>query len=145
MFTLHIRMQKHSENALYLAEKFEERGIAISYPGLENHPQHDLMKEIMNDGFGFGGIMAIDLRTKDLANKFMVSMQDKNLGYLAVSLGYYKTLFSNSGTSTSSEVPENLQNKMGLSQGLVRFSVGLDNNIAHTWEQIQICLTEIDL
>ena len=75
----------------------------------------------------------------------MVAMQNRNLGYIAVSLGYYKTLFSNSGTSTSSEVPSNLQDKMGLSEGLVRFSVGLDQNIQNTWEQIEICLKEINL
>lgn len=144
LFTLHIRMQKHGSNAMYLAEKFEELGIPISYPGLKSHPQHELMKKLMNSGFGFGGILAIDLKTPEKANQFMVSMQNRNIGYLAVSLGYYKTLFSNSGTSTSSELPLELQDQMGLSQGLVRFSVGLDNNIQDTWEQIQTCLTEIN-
>lgn len=143
LFTLHIRMQKHSSNAQFLAEKFEQKGIKISYPGLAIHPQHKLMKRIMNADFGFGGVLAVDLKSKDLANKFMVGMQDRNLGYLAVSLGYFKTLFSNSGTSTSSEVPKNLQDEMGLSEGLVRFSVGLDQNIQNTWDQIEICLNEI--
>ncbi|MEA1878292.1 MAG: aminotransferase class V-fold PLP-dependent enzyme [Bacteroidota bacterium] len=145
LFTLHIRMQKHSSNAQFVAEQFEKRGIKISFPGLESHPQHILMKEIMNPEFGFGGILAIDLKTKDIASKFMVAMQNRNLGYIAVSLGYYKTLFSNSGTSTSSEVPTNLQDKMGLSEGLVRFSVGLDQDIQDTWDQIEICLKEIGL
>lgn len=145
LFTLHIRMQKHSSNAQFLSEQFEKRGIKISYPGLPSHPQHALHKEIMNPEFGFGGILAIDLGTKKKANDFMVAMQNRNLGYIAVSLGYYKTLFSNSGTSTSSEVPTNLQDKMGLSEGLVRFSVGLDQNIQNTWEQIEICLKEINL
>lgn len=145
LFTLHIRMQKHSSNAQFIAEHFEERGINVSYPGLPSHPQHALHKEIMNPEFGFGGILAIDLKTKNKANEFMVAMQNRNLGYIAVSLGYYKTLFSNSGTSTSSEVPSNLQDKMGLSEGLVRFSVGLDQNIQNTWEQIEICLKEINL
>ncbi len=144
LFTLHIRMQKHSTNALFLARKFEEAGVSIVYPGLESHPQYNLMKKLMNPEFGFGGILAVDLKTAEKANQFMVSMQNRNLGYLAVSLGYYKTLFSNPGTSTSSEVPGELQNKMGLSKGLVRFSVGLDNNIENTWEQIQTCLTEIN-
>ncbi|MBT7466149.1 MAG: cystathionine beta-lyase, partial [Bacteroidetes bacterium] len=97
-----------------------------------------------NPEFGFGGILAIDLKTKENANKLMVAMQNRDLGYLAVSLGYYKTLFSNSGSSTSSEVPIELQEEMGLSEGLVRFSVGLDQNIEHTWEQIEICLKEIE-
>jgi len=145
LFTLHIRMQKHSSNAQFIAEQFEKKGIKISYPGLESHPQHTLHKKIMNSVFGFGGILAIDLKTKEQANKFMVEMQNRNLGYIAVSLGYYKTLFSNSGTSTSSEVPTNLQDKMGLSEGLVRFSVGLDQNIQDTWNQIEICLKDISL
>jgi methionine-gamma-lyase len=51
-----------------------------------------------------------------------------------VSLGYFKTLFSNSGKSTSSEVPEEIQRDMGLSEGLIRFSVGLDHDIARTFE-----------
>ncbi len=144
LFTLHIRMQKHSENAMFLAKAFEKRGIRSNYPGLPSHPQHELFKQIMNPEFGFGGILAIDLKTKENANKLMVAMQNRDLGYLAVSLGYYKTLFSNSGSSTSSEVPIELQEEMGLSEGLVRFSVGLDQNIEHTWEQIEICLKEIE-
>ncbi|MCD6346906.1 MAG: aminotransferase class V-fold PLP-dependent enzyme [Bacteroidales bacterium] len=143
LFTLHIRMQKHSENALYLAKGFEKKGIRVSYPGLPAHPQFDLLRRIMNKEFGFGGILAIDLITKEKASDFMVAMQNRNLGYLAVSLGYYKTLFSNSGTSTSSEVPIEIQEKMGLSEGLVRFSIGLDQNIEHTWNQIEICLEEV--
>ena len=143
LFTLHIRMQKHSVNAQFLAEKFEAAGIRVSYPGLISHPQHLLMKELMNQEYGFGGILAIDMGTREKASQLMVSMQNRNLGYLAVSLGYYKTLFSNSGTSTSSEVPQELQDKMGLSQGLVRFSVGLDHLISETWNQIQTCLDEI--
>jgi methionine-gamma-lyase len=144
LFTLHIRMQKHSENAMFLAKAFEKRGVRSNYPGLPSHPQHELFKQIMNPEFGFGGILAIDLKTKENANKLMVAMQNRDLGYLAVSLGYYKTLFSNSGSSTSSEVPIELQEEMGLSEGLVRFSVGLDQNIEHTWEQIEICLNEIE-
>ena len=144
LFTLHIRMQKHSENAMFLAKAFEKRGVRSNYPGLPSHPQHELFKQIMNPEFGFGGILAIDLKTKENANKLMVAMQNRDLGYLAVSLGYYKTLFSNSGSSTSSEVPIELQEEMGLSEGLVRFSVGLDQNIEHTWEQIEICLKEIE-
>ncbi len=140
--TLHIRMKQHSKNAMYLANKFEELGLPISYPGLEKHPQHELLKTLMNDGFGFGGMMAIDLKEADKANRVMERMQDKGIGYLAVSLGYFKTLFSNSGKSTSSEVPEDVQRQMGLSEGLVRFSVGLDNDIEETFEQIKQCLKE---
>ena len=60
-----------------------------------------------------------------LKNSLMELMQKKNLGYLAVSLGFYKTLFSAPGTSTSSEIPEDEQIKMGLSEGLIRFPLDL--------------------
>ncbi len=141
--TLHIRMQKHSENAMYLAQKFKEIGLKHVYPGLPDHPQHNLMKELMNDGFGFGGMIAIDLETAERAAPFMEIMQQKGVGYHAVSLGYFKTLFSNSGKSTSSEVPEEIQKEMGLSPGLVRFSVGLDHNIERSYKLIEETLKEL--
>ena len=70
-------------------------------------------------------------------------MQEKGVGYHAVSLGYFKTLFSNSGRSTSSEVPIETQKEMGLSPGLIRFSVGLDHDIDRTFELIKSCLEEL--
>ncbi len=143
MATLHIRMQKHSENALYMAKKIKEIGLKHIYPGLPEHPQHELMNKLMNKDFGYGGIIAIDLETAERAAPFMELMQKKGVGYHAVSLGYFKTLFSNSGKSTSSEVPENLQKEMGLSAGLVRFSVGLDHDIAHSYQLVEDSLREL--
>ena len=143
LHTLHIRMQQHSKNAMYLAEKLKATGIRVSYPGLPEHKGHELMKSIMNPDFGFGGMLAIDLGTSERASKFMEMMEKKDVGYLAVSLGYFKTLFSNSGKSTSSEVPEEVQHEMGLSEGLVRFSVGLDHDIEHTWKRIEECLKSV--
>ena len=138
--TLHIRMKQHSKNAQYVAEKFQKEGLKINYPGLKNHSQHELHKSLMNEEFGFGGILSIDLKTLKDANNFMKKMQDAGVGYLAVSLGYFKTLFSCSGHSTSSEVPIEVQKEMGLSEGLVRFSVGLDSDIKDTFEKIIDCL-----
>jgi methionine-gamma-lyase len=103
------------------------------------------MKSQMNEEFGFGGMIAIDLKTVENANKFMHIMQDRGVGYLAVSLGYFKTLFSNSGKSTSSEVPEETQKEMGMSEGLVRYSVGLDNDMENTWKIIYSCLTDLKM
>jgi methionine-gamma-lyase len=60
-----------------------------------------------------------------------------------VSLGFYKTLFSASGTSTSSEIPEDEQNEMGLSPGLIRFSIGLDNDIERTYRMMKTCMEEV--
>lgn len=137
LHTLHIRMQKHSENAMYLAKRFKEIGLKANYPGSPSHPDHALMKKQMNAGYGFGGMIAIDLDTAEKANFMMETMQQKGVGYLAVSLGYFKTLFSNSGKSTSSEIPEEFQKGMGLSEGLVRFSVGLDQDIERTFQLIK--------
>jgi methionine-gamma-lyase len=142
LYTLHIRLQKHSENALFLARKLQKAGIKVIYAGLPEHPGHELMKGTMNPQFGYGGMIAIDLETTTRANDLMVSLQSKGVGYLAVSLGYFKTLFSNSGTSTSSEIPFEEQERMGLSPGLIRMSVGLDMDITRTWELMQDSLRE---
>lgn len=143
LHTLHIRMKQHSKNAMYMAEKLQEIGVPVNYPGLQSHPQHELHKELMNPDFGYGGMLAIDFGSFAKANIIMQKMQERDVGYLAVSLGYFKTLFSCSGKSTSSEVPEDVQKEMGLSEGLVRFSVGLDNNIEETFEVLKaICIEE---
>lgn len=138
--TLHIRMKQHSKNALFLAENLEKKGLKVNYPGLKSHPQHELHRELMNEEFGFGGMMAIDLQTLENAYNVMQKMQEAGVGYLAVSLGYFRTLFSCSGHSTSSEVPAEVQKEMGLSEGLVRFSVGLDNDIEDALEKITKCI-----
>lgn len=140
--TLHLRMRQHSHNAMFIARHFHEAGLPVIYPGLPNHPDHELMKSIMNPDFGYGGMLAIDLGTLQKANEVMQAMQMADVGYLAVSLGYFKTLFSASGTSTSSEVPVDVQRKMGLTEGLVRFSVGLDHDIGRSWDRIYKCLKD---
>ena len=145
LHTLHIRMKQHSHNARFLAERFDEAGLRVIYPGLPSHKQHDLYMKICNREFGAGGMLAMDLGTHELSNQLMQLMQERDVGYLAVSLGYFKTLFSCSGSSTSSEVPEKVQKEMGLSEGLTRFSVGLDNNIERTWDRIRSCLTDLGI
>lgn len=67
----------------------------------------------------------------------MKLMQTKNLGYLTVSLGLYKTLFSALGSFTSSEIPLEEQIEIGLTDGLIRFSIGLDNNIERTYQMMK--------
>jgi len=140
--TLHIRIKKHSENALYLAERFEKDGIKIIYPGLKSHPQHELYKSMYNEEYGFGGMLAFDVGSLKKADDLMELMQNRKLGYLAVSLGFYKTLFNAPGTGTSSEIPEEEQKKMGLSDGLIRMSIGLDNNIERTYQEMKQCMIE---
>ncbi|WP_304144521.1 aminotransferase class I/II-fold pyridoxal phosphate-dependent enzyme [Mesoflavibacter zeaxanthinifaciens] len=143
--TLHIRMQQHSKNASYLAEQFEKLGLKTVYPGLTSHPSHQLFKNMMNKQYGFGGMLTIDVGSLDKANALMELMQEKNLGYLAVSLGFYKTLFSAPGTSTSSEIPEDEQEEMGLSDGLIRFSIGLDADIERTYNMMNQCMKEVGI
>jgi methionine-gamma-lyase len=143
--TLHIRIKQHSHNALYLAQKFEKDGLKVVYPGLESHPSHEIFTKMMNSEYGYGGMMTIDVGTLDKANELMEMMQNKNLGYLAVSLGFYKTLFSAPGTSTSSEIPLDEQKEMGLTDGLIRFSIGLDNDVERTYEMMKICMKELGI
>lgn len=131
--TLHIRMMQHSHNAMYLAKGFEALGLRTVYPGLDSHPSHEAFKRIMNEKYGFGGMLTIDVGSLEKANALMERMQEGNVGYLAVSLGFYKTLFSAPGSSTSSEIPEEEQVAMGLTDGLIRFSIGLDADIERTF------------
>lgn len=140
MRTLHIRMKQHSHNALYLAERFEKNGIKTVYPGLKSHPSHDLFTSMMHEEYGYGGMLTIDVGSIDKANELMELMQKENIGYLAVSLGFYKTLFSAPGSSTSSEIPEDEQAAMGLTDGLIRFSIGLDNDIERTYQEMIKCM-----
>ena len=141
--TLHIRLKQHSHNASYLAERFEKEGLKTVYPGLKSHPSHELYASMINPEYGFGGMMTLDVGTLDKANELMELMQTNNLGYLAVSLGFYKTLFSAPGTSTSSEIPLEEQIAMGITDGLIRFSIGLDNNIERTYQMMKSCMTAV--
>ena len=143
--TLHIRMHQHSKNAMFLANEFEKISLKTVYPGLKSHPSHNLFKSMMNESYGFGGMLTIDVGSLDKANALMEMMQKENLGYLAVSLGFYKTLFSAPGTSTSSEIPEDEQEEMGLSDGLIRFSIGLDADIQRTFNKMKECMVRLKI
>ena len=143
LHSLHLRMRQHSKNAQFLAEKFKELGLKVFYPGLPEHPQFELLNSMMNPGYGYGGMLALDVGDLETANKLMTRMQQEKVGYLAVSLGYFKTLFSPPGHSTSSEIPKEERDEMGLSEGLIRFSIGLDNDIEHSFERIKRCMQEL--
>ncbi|APA65634.1 aminotransferase class I/II-fold pyridoxal phosphate-dependent enzyme [Maribacter sp. 1_2014MBL_MicDiv] len=145
MRTLHIRMKKHSENAQFLAENFERDGLRIVYPGLSSHPGHLIMEDQMNPEYGYGGLITMDVGNLEYANALMELMQERKLGYLAVSLGFYKTLFSAPGSSTSSEIPMEEQQEMGLGNGLIRFSIGLDDDIERTYELMKKCLLDLNI
>jgi methionine-gamma-lyase len=143
--TLHIRMKQHSENGHYIAENLEKAGVKVFYPGLPSHPQHELLKTMLNEKYGFGGIITIDAKTGEQANDLMINMQNDKVGYFAVSLGFYKTLFSSPGTSTSSEIPKEEQDTMGITPGLVRFSMGIDMEPERSFERITNCMKKVNL
>jgi methionine-gamma-lyase len=145
LHSLHVRIPRHSTNALYLAAQLQDAGLAVHYPGLAAHPQHALMSRLMNRGYGFGGIVAVDVGDKETADRLMLRMQEEKVGYLAVSLGYFRTLFSAPTHSTSSEIPAEQREKMGMGDGLIRFSVGLDNDMLGTWKKIVGLLEELGL
>ena len=127
---LAIRMREHSRRALAMARRLEELGAPVRYPGLESHPQHRLFKSLLNPGYGYGGVIALDCGTTLRAERLLSILQnEKGFGLIAVSLGYYDTLISCSGSSTSSEIPPEDQATMGLSPGLVRLSVGYTGDL----------------
>jgi len=135
---LGLRMQEHSRRALFFANKLESLGIAVSYPGLASHPQHALINSLTNDGFGFGGLFAIDLGTSERASEFMNDLQqNEGFGLLAVSLGYFDTLMSCSASSTSSELTDAELQAAGIAPGLVRLSLGYTGTLEDRWDQFE--------
>lgn len=145
MRTLHVRMQQHSKNAMFISRQLQELGLRVIYPGLENHPQFELMNRLMNPGLGYSGMVTLDVKTDEIAAKLLPMMQDNLVGYFAVSLGFYKTLFSSPSHSTSSEIPEDVRNDIGMTGSIVRFSFGLDFEIERTFERIKECLYNVGL
>lgn len=142
LHSLHLRMQKHSANALLLAQRLHELGLKVHYPGLPHHPNHALMQALRNPGMGFSGMVALDVGDEQRADALMAKMQQEKVGYLAVSLGYFKTLFSAPGSSTSSEIPVAVQEQMGLGRGMIRLSVGIDHEMERSLTRLEKCLAD---
>lgn len=135
---LPIRMKEHSRRAQAIAERLDEIGVNVSYPGLKSHPQHELFESMINEGYGFGGMLALDCGTQKRANEVMEMLQNReDFGYIAVSLGYFDTLISCSSSSTSSEISEEEQAKMGLSPGLLRIAIGYTGALEDRIAQIE--------
>jgi len=143
---LAIRMREHGARTMVIASRLFEMGIKVSYPGLPSHPQYNLMSKIINEGYGYGGLMTVDCETSDRAENLMAVLQnEERFGFIAVSLGYYDTLMSCSGSSTSSEIPPEDQHKIGISPGLVRISVGITGSLAARLEQMESAVRKIGL
>ncbi|MCR9074704.1 MAG: aminotransferase class I/II-fold pyridoxal phosphate-dependent enzyme [bacterium] len=141
---LGLRMKEHSRRAMYFAAQLAQLGIPVAYPGLSTHPQHDLLTGLVNEGFGFGGLFAIDLGTSERAFDFMNYLQQQeSFGYLAVSLGYFDSLMSCSASSTSSELTEDELREAGIQPGLVRVSLGYTGTLEDRWAQFERALRHV--
>jgi methionine-gamma-lyase len=140
---LAVRMREHGRRAMVVAEHLKAWGVTVTYPGLPAFPQHSRMREIVNDGYGYGGMLTIDCGTQATAEALMDRLQNtERFGFMAVSLGYFDTLMSCSGASTSSEIDAEEQGRMGLSPGLLRMSVGITGNLEERLRQLQRALQD---
>jgi methionine-gamma-lyase len=138
---LGLRVTEHSRRAQIFAARLQERGASVVYPGLTDHPQHELLASMMNDGFGFGGVFGLDMGTAKRAEHFMDTLQNEfGFGFMAVSLGYFDTLMSCSGETTSSELTEDERETAGISPGFVRISIGYTGSVEQRWGQFETAL-----
>lgn len=143
---LPLRMAEHSRRALEIARRLEALGLPVAYPGLGSHPDHELLCRLAHPDFGHGGILTLDLGTRERAFEFMGRLQNAHrFGLMAVSLGYSETLMSCSAASTSSEMPDVELEKAGIRPGLVRLSIGYTGTLEHRWTQLRAVLAELGL
>ncbi|OIV90743.1 hypothetical protein TanjilG_21874 [Lupinus angustifolius] len=97
-----------------------------------------------NKDYGYGGLICIDMGTEERANWMMNHLQNYGqFGFMAVSLGYYETLMSCSGSSTSSELNSEEKELAGISPGLVRMSIGFIGTLEQKWTQLEKALTKL--
>jgi len=121
--TLPLRMDRHCSNAMEVAKFLKkQRSVkAVNYPGLPSHPQHKLAKRQMR---GFGGMISFDLGSEDKAKVFLKRVK---LCALAESLGGVESLISHPATMTHASVPPEQRRTIGVTDGLVRISVGIED------------------
>ena len=122
--TLGLRMERHSENALILAKELtnNKKIIKVIYPGLESHPQHELAKKQMN---GFGGIISLEINGGlEASKKFL---EKTKIFSLAESLGGVESLIEHPALMTHASVPKAVRDEIGISDGLIRLSVGIES------------------
>jgi len=122
--TLSVRMNKHCENAQIIAEYLEGHPEVgrVTYPGLSSHPQHDIAREQMD---GYSGMISLELKGGIPAG--IKLMNNVKLCYLAESLGAVETMITHPATMTHADVPEKERLNRGLTDGLVRLSVGIED------------------
>ena len=122
--TLAVRMERHCENALAIAKHFESHKeiSEVIYPGLSNHPQHDLAANQMK---GFGGIISMNI--KGGLEKSKSFLEKTRIFALAESLGGVESLIEHPALMTHASLPKDRRESIGISDGLVRLSVGLES------------------
>jgi len=143
---LGLRMAEHSRRALEFSRRLAALNLPVGYPGLPTHPDHALLRQLANPDFGYGGILTLDLGTRERAFEFMALLQNRHrFGLMAVSLGYSETLMSCSAASTSSEMPDDELEKAGILPGLVRMSIGYTGTLEQRWAQMRSVLEAMSL
>ncbi|MBI4721607.1 MAG: PLP-dependent transferase [Candidatus Stahlbacteria bacterium] len=122
--TLALRMERHNLNALGVAKflKQHQKVCSVFYPGLPDHPQHAIVKKQMT---GIGGMIAFELHGGVEAGKKL--MKSVKVCSLAENLGSCETLITHPATMTHAEIPKEKREKIGITDGLVRISVGLED------------------
>ena len=122
--TLAVRMERHCENALAIAQHFENHKeiSEVIYPGLPNHPQHELAAKQMN---GFGGIISMNI--KGGLEKSKRFLEQTKIFALAESLGGVESLIEHPALMTHASLPKDRREAIGISDGLVRLSVGIES------------------
>jgi methionine-gamma-lyase len=134
-------MAEHSRRAGVFADRLAEAGLDVVYPGLPEHPDHGIMTRLHREEYGFGGILCVDLESRERADRFMEGLQnDDRFGFIAVSLGYFETLMSSSATTTSSELSEDERRAAGIRPGLVRMSIGYTGTLEQRWRPLENAL-----
>jgi len=102
------------------------------------------MSELHSPDYGYGGILTLDMGTVERANELLDLLQNEyRFGYVAVSLGYFDTLMSCSGSSTSSEMTDEDKDAAHISPGLVRLSIGYTGSIEQRWDQLAEALERV--
>jgi len=121
--TLSIRMESHCDSAMQVAQYLEQHEAIekVYYPGLQSHPQHELAKQQMN---GFGGMISVVLKGGLASAKTF--LENTQLFSLAESLGGVESLIEHPAIMTHASVPEAIRNEIGIVDGLVRLSVGIE-------------------
>jgi cystathionine beta-lyase/cystathionine gamma-synthase len=121
--TLAVRMDRHNSNGMAVAKFLETHPKVkrVIYPGLKSHAQHEIAKRQQR---GFGAMISFDLGSLDAARKLLNHVR---LCSLAESLGGVETLISHPALMTHASVPAELQQQIGITQGLVRLSVGIED------------------